>query len=655
MPPRRIEEEALPEKLNLSVWFKIGKYAMRHWVFLLISLLCTLFVTFYDSSFVPVMNAGAIACANQIELGEQVVSDVTELVIPVTFIFGIKVDMPFVAYVTSMGVMILVRSVLIIATFYATNILSMHIMVDLRRDTFAKIQELSFSYFDRNSSGWLIARMQNDTSSIGDVLAWALNSILWCVFELVFITVTMFSINWQYSLIVLASMPIILTITPIFEKAILKANRTARNAYSHYVGYLAESIDGAKTVKSLAIEDASCEEAERITEDVRGKREFAGQLNAVFQPVITLIFTLMIALVILVGFRWLNNGRVAIDVATIILFISFVNGVNDPLTSIAEILSEFMAAQAGAEKVMQLLEAKVEIADSPEIVERYGTVFDPKKENYEKLEGDIRFEDVRFDYGNGIEVIHPLNLHIKKGTSVAIVGETGSGKTTTVNLLCRFYEPTGGKIYVDGVDYMQRSLGWLRSNIGYVQQTPFVFTGTYAENIRYGNEEATQEDIEKAAKIVGIHDFIMSSKNGYDTFLEDGGGGLSQGQKQLLSFARALVRDPAILILDEATSSIDTATEAEVQRAISGLLKGRTSIVIAHRLSTIVGSDRILFMERGRIKEDGSHKELMEKKGAYYELYMNQFRDLSIGEQVKAFEKDIEGQNVDLGKPLKDE
>ena len=247
-----------------------------------------------------------------------------------------------------------------------------------------------------------------------------------------------------------------------------------------------------------------------------------------------------------------------------------------------------------------------------------------------------------------MEVIHPLNLKIKAGTSVAIVGETGSGKTTLANLLCRFYEPTGGEILLDGVNYKERSLGWLRSHIGYVQQSPFVFSATYFQNIAYGKLDATMNEVKKAAKVVGIDSFIEKEKDGYNTYLEDGGSSLSQGQRQLVSFARAMIRNPSLLILDEATSSIDTETEEEIQNRIQPLLKGRTSITIAHRLSTIVNSDRILVMEHGNIVEDGNHKELMEKKGYYYNLYMNQFKGMSMGEQIEKYQKQIEDKNIKI-------
>ena len=636
----------MPEKFNLGVWLTIGKYALRRWKLLLFGLLCTLFVTFYDSSFVPVMNAGAISSAEI--LATTPAASLGEVVIPVTFIFGIHVDFNFLGYALTLGIAVLIRSVLIVMTFYLNHLISMHIMTDLRRDSFRKIQELSFSYFDANSSGWLIARMQNDTSSLGDILSWSLNTVIWAVFQLFFAIGTMFSVSWAYSLVVLASLPIVAIFTPFFEKAILVAHRKARNAYSRYVGYLAESIAGAKTIKTLGIENRVYGEAEEITDDVRKKRLHAGRLNAIYTPVLTLVSQIMVAVVLFVGLAWMNDSKFAVDAALIVLFVSFVSSIYDPLATVAEILTEFMGAQAGAEKINQLLQEKVEIQDTPEVIELYGTIFHPKKETYIPMKGEIEYQDVRFHYATGPEVIHGIDLKIPAGQSVAIVGETGSGKTTLANLLCRFYEPTSGKILVDGIDTKERSLGYLRTNIGYVQQTPFVFAGTFFDNIAYGKENATLEEAIEAAKQVGIHDFILSTKDGYDTVLEDGGGMLSQGQKQLIAFARAILRNPSILILDEATSSIDTLTEAAVQNAMYAMLKGRTSIIIAHRLSTIVGCDRILFIEKGLIKEDGDYKTLLEQKGSYYALYMSQFQDLSIGEQMERYENDIVSKNVNF-------
>ena len=634
----------MPEQFNLGIWKKIFQYVLRHPVLLVIGLVGTLFVSFYDASFVPVMNAGAIAAAEGID--GKVMTSIWEAVIPVTFVFGIHVDFSFLSFIITLSVMIVVRSALIVTTFYITNLISLNAIAELRHDCFIKIQKLSFSYFDKNSSGWLIARMQNDTLSIGDVLSWSFNGILWSAFEVIFTIVTMFSINWQYGLIVMASLPIIIVLTPIFEKKLLILHRSARNQYSHYVGYLSETIAGAKTIKTLSIEDAREKEADEITEEVRRRRIKAVKIDAIYSPILSLTSSLMIALLVYIGAVNTPVKQLAIDAATLVLFITFVSSIYDPLVSIVEIFGEFMAAQAGAEKVMLLLEAEESIIDTPEVIAKYGTILQPKPENYEDIDGEIEFKHVCFSYLPGQEIIHDLNLKIEKGTSLAIVGETGSGKTTIANLLCRFYEPTEGSVSIDGTDYMQRSLGWLRSHIGYVQQTPFLFNVSIRENIAYGRKDASEEDIIAAAKLVGIHDFIMRQKDGYDTLIKDEGGSLSQGQKQLISFARALVRNPSILILDEATSSIDTKTEGEVQAALAKLLKGRTSIIIAHRLSTISGADRILVLDKGKIVEDGNHKSLLEARGAYYELYMNQFKELSLDSQIKTYETQIEDKGI---------
>jgi ATP-binding cassette subfamily B protein len=640
-----IEEEKLPDKFNLGIWLKIGKYALRKWPLLLLIILTMLVTTYYDSSFVPTMNQGAIDALSHVTTATQ---DLWTTPIPVKMLFGETINFTYLTFVITEASMILLRSVSIFVTFFLTNYIDMIIMTDLRRDTFRRVQELSFSYFDHTNSGWLIARMNNDTGSIGDVLSWDIISIFWASFDMLFTIATMFTRNWVYALIVMASVPVVAIIVPIFERSLLKRWRTARNAYSRFVGWLAEAINGSKTIKTLSIEDEVGEEAKDITDDIEKKRWRAGRMNAFFQPLVNVISSLMIAIIVAVGLHDIEAKNALITVGTLAVFVGFVQSIYDPLQQLSEIFSDFMASQAGAEKVGQLLDAKPSIVDKPEIIAKYGDIFNPKKENYEPIKGDIDFENVTFGYGNGVEVIHPLTLHIAAGTSLAIVGETGSGKTTMVNLLCRFYEPTKGLIKVDGTDYLNKSLGWLRSNIGYVQQTPFAFSSSYKDNIRYGKLNATDDEIIRAAKLVGLHDFIMAQPQGYDTILEDGGSSLSQGQKQLLSFARAIVRNPSILILDEATSSIDTETEAAVQRAIQPLLKGRTSITIAHRLSTIVNSDRILVMDHGKIIEDGNHVELMNKKGAYYNLYMNQFRDLSVESQISTYETQIESKDIKL-------
>ncbi len=632
------KEEKLPSKLNFKVWLKIGKYALKQYKLLILCLLMTLFVSFYDSSFIPLMNASAIK-ASELMNGNNTTS-IFNLVIETTFIFNIKASLTYLQYMILFIVMILVRSVAIFILFYFQNIISMRIMVDLRRDSFRKLQELPFSYFDKNSSGWLIARMQNDTSSIGDLISWDVNAIIWAVFDLTFTLITMFSINWLYSLVVLASLPIVIVIVPLFEKEVLLRHRIARNAYSYYVGYLAETIDGAKTIKTLSSIDTVKKEADEITTDIKKKRFRAHMINGYVQPILSTLSSLTIALIIFLGLKNVGSMDKASLVSTIILFVGFVSSIYNPLQNLSEVFSEIMAGQAGAEKLMQLIEEKVTIVDTPEVIAKYGTILNPKKENYINLDGNIEFSHVSFSYNEGVEIIHDLDLKIDKGTSLAIVGETGSGKTTTVNLLCRFYEPSKGHVYINNIDYKDIGLGCLRSSIGYVQQNPYVFSGTFLDNIIYGRLDATLEDARNACKIVGIDEYIMSTPDGYNTYLPTGGGSLSQGQKQLISFARAILKNPAILILDEATSNIDPLTEVKLQEALMNITKGRTSIVIAHRLSTIVSSDRIIVFDKGKIVEDGNHETLLSRNGIYKKLYNDQFASLSIDEQFEVSKKE---------------
>ncbi|MFA5422039.1 MAG: ABC transporter ATP-binding protein [Bacilli bacterium] len=639
------EEEKLPTKLNLGVWRKMFRYTLRNWPLLIVLALSMLLTTFYDSSFMPLMNAAAI---NVISSGETS-ANIADMAIKIELIFGIHFNIDFVGYALLFVAGILIRSMSIFVTFFVTNYFDMVINTSLRRDSFRRIQELSFSYFDRTPSGWLIARMQNDTASISDILSWGVIRIVWITFELIFTLITMFSVDVMLSLIILSTAPILVIVMPLFQRVLLKAHRRARNAYSNFVRWLAECINGVKTIKTLNIEDKMYHEADEVTLNIYNKRRKAFKIHAFFMPSIMLISSITTALVILLATSSLNIIEVGdAGVAILVLFIGFVKQIYNPIQEFSEVSSEFIATQASVEKVLSLIETKPEIVDKPEVVEKYGTLFDNKRENFEELGGDIVFDNVSFSYIKDTEVLHDMNLHIEQGTSLAIVGETGSGKSTTANLLCRFYEPTKGQILIDGIDYKERSVGWLRSNIGYVQQTPFVFRGTYFDNIRYGRTDAALDEVIKVCKIVGIHDFIMTQKDNYMSVLDDGGSQLSGGQKQLISFARAIIRNPRLLILDEATSSIDTESEGVIQDAMHKILRGRTSIIIAHRLSTIVRCDRILVMSDGKVVEDGSHRELMNAKGHYHHLYMNQFRELNLESQITTYEQQIESMDVKL-------
>ncbi len=636
------EEEALSKKLNFSSWGKIAKYALKRYVLLFIMLFLMVLITFHDGSFIPLLNRGIIRALTAIENQGSIGSNLlTDLQIDVTLIFGIAFSINYIEYIILIGIGILIRAVAIYLLFFTTNYLEMSVYIHIREDAFAQVQKLSFSYFDKTSSGWLIARLQSDTSKISDMISWGITRFVWISFELIFILITMFIISWQMSLVLLATVPIMIFIAPYFQFRILNLSRTARNAFSKYVAWLAEVIAGAKTIKTLSIENNVQKEANDIVTDIRDKAWKTAKTQAFFYPSVTLISTITTAIVIFVGSSLMLSNTIIYDVSIFVLFIGFVSALYTPIQEFVDLFTELMSSQSSVEKILSLIETKPVISDTPEVVAKYGTLLKPNVVAYEKMKGEIEFKDVSFSYNPGTQIIPNMNLLIPKGQTVAIVGETGSGKSTTVNLLCRFYEPTNGELLIDGHDYRTRSVGWLRHHLGYVQQTPFIFSGTIRKNIKYGKLDASDEEMIAASKTVGAHEFISKLAQGYDTILKDGGSELSVGQKQLLAFARAIIRNPTIMILDEATSSIDTETEAMIQKAITRTLKGRTSIVIAHRLSTIVDADRILVMSEGRIIEDGSHRDLMLKKGTYHKLYMNQFAELKVEQQIDTFDQQI--------------
>ena len=386
-----------------------------------------------------------------------------------------------------------------------------------------------------------------------------------------------------------------------------------------------EGISGAKTSKTMVIEDKNTAAFQEVSGSMRRNSVRAVFLDAVYVPIISFLTALSVAFVLTGGGNMALAGGITIGELTI--FVSFALMIADPVQAFAYCVTRFVSTQANIERVTELLDMRPEIADSPEVEARYGTSVEPKRENWEPLKGSITFQDVTFRYPDGTEnVLEHFTLEVPAGSAVAIVGETGAGKSTLVNLACRFFEPNEGQVLIDGRDYRERSLLWLHSSIGYVLQTPHLFSGTVKENIRYGRLDATDEEIMAAAKLVNAHDFIMRMEKGYDSDVGEGGGQLSTGEKQLVSFARAVLADPRIFVLDEATASIDTKTEALIQEAISTLLKDRTSFLIAHRLSTIRQADLILVVREGKIIERGTHQELMELGGYYAELYQNQFK-----------------------------
>lgn len=505
-------------------------------------------------------------------------------------------------------------------------VIEMKVGQALRDACFEHLQRLPLSFFNVTPVGYLVARVMSDTNQLGSIFSWRLAEFVWNGCYLIFVVISMFLLSWRLALLVLIVVPPIALVCSFFQRRLLRANRRVRRANSTLTASFNENISGAKTIKTLAVEDTVCREFREINLDMRRKAMHAKTLHALFQPLVMFLGSVSLALVMAAG--GVMVGPWGIPLGTLAVFISYTMNIVEPIQMVVSVLADAIAVQANVERVNRLLETVPAIQDTPAIEEKYGDIFHPKKENWESIQGDITFQDVTFRYPDGeVNVLEHFNLHIPAGSTVAIVGETGAGKSTLVNLACRFYEPTEGKILIDGVDYRERSVGWLHSNIGYVLQSPHLFTGTIEENIRYGKLDATREEIQQAAKMACAHDFIMAMPGGYQAQVGEGGSQLSTGQKQLISIARAIVANPRIFVLDEATSSVDTETEALIQQIIGKVLENRTSFLIAHRLSTVKNAHVILVVRDGKIIERGTHGELLRKHGYYYSLYTRQFQE----------------------------
>jgi len=494
---------------------------------------------------------------------------------------------------------------------------------DIRKVAFQKLQQLPLTFFDRTPVGWIMARLTSDVRRLGTALSWNMVDMIWAVSMMIIMQIFMFLLNWKLALIILASVPVLIIISIVFQNIILNNFRKVRKINSKITGAFNEGIMGAKTIKALGLEEESLNEFSKLAGEMRNFSVRTATVASLYTPVVLVLGSIVTGLVLWRGGIQITDGSVSYG--TLVAFVSYTVQFFEPVKQFARVFSELQYAQASGERVLSLIETQVDIKDSDGVIEKYGDIFNPHIDKWPEFKGNISFRNVSFAYKDGEKVLENFNLEVKAGETIALVGETGSGKTTIVNLACRFYEPTEGEILIDGEDYRKRPLLWLYSNIGYVLQEPYLFSGTVRENIAYGRLDATEEEIIRAAKIVNAHDFIMKLEKGYDTDVGERGGKLSTGQKQLISFARAILADPGMFILDEATSSVDTETEALIQEAIHKALKGRTSFIIAHRLSTIRSADRILVIDKGKIIEQGTHDELIRKRGHYYRLYTNQF------------------------------
>ena len=528
-----------------------------------------------------------------------------------------------VLFVIAYLVTIVLQSVVNYISCSLATIIEMRVNRRLRQVGFEHLQTLSFSYFNQNSVGYIHARLMSDTSRIGSLMSWTLVDCIWRISYLVGAIAMMIVMNAKLAAMVLTILPLLVILFTVFQKKLIKVNREVREVNSKITGNFNEGITGAKTIKSLAIEGKMEERFTQETQNMRAKTVQESRLRGLFAGTMNLASSVALAIVL-----WKGGYIAAEEIGTFSVFMSYAQGMMEPLRWLVDIVSSLITTQVNIERFTNLLAVRSDVEDTPEVIEKYGDSFNPKKENWEPLQGDIEFRDVTFHYPDGEEnVLEHFSLKVPFGTHLAIVGETGAGKSTLVNLVCRFYEPTEGTVFIDGRDARERSQLWLHSAIGYVLQTPHLFSGTVRENLLMGKPDATEEQIWNAIRTVSADEVIAHLEHGLDTDVGEGGDLLSTGEKQLISFARAVLADPKILILDEATASVDTMTEAKIQAAMESVTAGRTSLMIAHRLSTVRNADVILVVRDGKIVEQGTHPELLKKRGYYYELYTRQYED----------------------------
>jgi ATP-binding cassette, subfamily B, bacterial len=582
------EEEEFEGQFNGSVLIRIFRVLRPHWHWVLGFLIAIGGVSFMEAFFTS--------------LSKRIIDE------------GIIPRQPEVVthYLTIYGGLTLLFAVLVFVFIYLAGVLGQRVKYDMRREVFDHLQKLSFSYFDKTPLGWIMSRVTSDTDRMSDLVTWGLLDTTWAVVNIVFALIFMSTINWQLTLVVMLLLPLLLRLASWFQVRILREYRQSRKLNSQITGVYNESITGVRVTKALRREEKNLTEFDELATRMYQRSFRAAWLSALFLPLVQISSALAIGTIIGYGGQQVNLGGMTIG--GIQAFIAYITFMMWPVQDLARVYAEMQQAIASAERFFSLRDTQ------PEIVDRPGAM-DPGT-----MAGDIEFRNVEFYYQAEKPVLRDFNLTIKQGETIALVGPTGGGKSTTVNLICRFYEPQNGQILINGRDYTEYTLHSIQSRIGVVLQTPHLFSGTIRENLRYGRLDASDAEIEAAAKLAGAHDFIMTLEKGYEEEVGEGGVLLSTGQKQLISLARAVLAEPDIFVMDEATSSVDTLTEALIQRGMETLMRRSTSFIIAHRLSTIRRADRILVIENGGISEMGSHNELMRLKGHYYNLYMTQFR-----------------------------
>jgi ATP-binding cassette, subfamily B, bacterial len=581
------EEEEFEAQFNGSTVLRIMKLALKHWPLFVGFILLIMLTSIGDA-------LGTYLLKRVIDEG--VVARNMELLIKLMVYYG---------------VILISMAGTVLGFIVCAGYLAEHIQYDLRKKLFGHLQTLSFSYYDKTPVGWIMSRVTSDTTKIADLSSWMLVDSIWAVTNIIASVYFMLKMSPRLTLIILVTLPILVYIGAVFKKYIITEFRKSRRINSKITGAYNENITGVRVVKALVREEKNLGLFQNLTGSMFKASYRAAWLSAMFMPVVQVISALALGAVLwYAGTPKLAGGM---TVGTIKAFVGYITFMMWPISDIARVYAHMQNSIAGAERVFSLLD------EEPQIVNRSGAV------HLGHYEGDVRFEHVEFYYEEDKPVLKEFDLHVKAGETIALVGSTGGGKSTIVNLVCRFYEPKGGRILLDGEDYTSYTLESIQSRLGVVLQTPHLFSGTIRENIRYGNLNATDDQVYTAAKLAYADEFIKNFDKGYDEDVGEGGVLLSYGQKQLLSIARALISDPDIIVMDEATSAIDTITESLIQRAILNLTNRCTSFIIAHRLSTIRSAHRILVIERGRIAEGGTHAELMAARGHYFDLFSKQF------------------------------
>ena len=588
MSDYEFEEEEYTAQFNGRTILRILSHVRPHWTWVVGFMLAVAFVASLDAYFTYLSKR---------IIDEGIVAGNAEVLWQIVRVYG---------------VLIVVQAGGVFGFIFLAGVLGQRVQYDLRKKIFDHLQDLSLSYFNRTPVGWIMSRVTSDSERIAHLLTWGLLDITWGTLSISISFVFMLLINWKLALLVFTAIPVLVIVATQFKKRILVEYRLVRKINSKITGAYNENVTGVRVVKALGREKENLREFGELSQEMYGASYRAAWLSALFLPTVQLISATAIG--IIVWFGGLQVGWGGMTVGGIQAFIAYVTFMLWPVQELARVYAEMQNAIASAERIFSLVDAVPEVTDRPEAIDP-GT-----------LRGDIEFDQVDFYYESGKPVLRNFSLKVKQGEMIALVGPTGGGKSTIVNLLCRFYEPKEGVVRIAGRDYTELSLHAIQSRIGVVLQTPHLFSGTIRENIRYGRLGATDEEVEQAARLSGAHDFVVALEKGYETEVGEGGSLLSVGQKQLISLARAVLARPDIFIMDEATSSVDTLTEALIQKGMEALMMGRTSFIIAHRLSTIKRADRILVVENGRIAEMGSHAQLMRARGHYYQLYTRQFR-----------------------------